>query len=116
MKSNKVFCAVLMGVMMFSVGCAGEAKEALYKDGVFEGVGEGLQGDIKVSVTVANGKISKVEVMEHQESPGVSDPAIEKIPAAILEKQSAEVDTVSGVTYTSDGIKEAVEKALSQAK
>lgn len=117
MKFNKVVSAALLGVMMFAAGCANEgAKESLYKDGVYEGVGEGLQGEIKVSVTVADGKISQVDIVEHQESPGVSDPAIEKIPAAILEKQSAEVDTVSGVTYTSDGIKEAVEKALSQAK
>lgn len=117
MRFHKIMGAALIGAMVFSTGCTGEsAKESLYKDGVYEGIGEGLQGDIKVSVTVADGKIDKVEVKEHQESPGVSDPAIEKIPAAILEKQSAEVDAVSGVTYTSEGIKEAVEKALSQAK
>jgi len=113
MKKKWIVAAVAMSVMIFAMGCT---KAPAWKDGTYTGVGEGLQDDITVSVTVAGGKIDKVEILEHQESPGVSDPALEKIPAAIIEKQSSEVDVVSGVTYTSEGIMQAVEEALGQAK
>lgn len=113
MKSRKIIAVLSMSLMLFSIGCSNASK---WKDGTYEGTGAGLQDDIKVQVTVSEGKISKVDILEHKESPGVSDPALEKIPAAILEKQTFEVDTISGVTYTSDGIKDAVEEALNQAK
>ena len=81
-------------------------------DGVYEGTGAGLNGAIKVSVTVSGGKITDVTVVEHSETAGISDPAIAQIPAAIVEAQSADVDIVSGATYTSKGIIEAVKNAL----
>ena len=113
MKSKRIIAVLSMSLMLFSMGCSSASQ---WKDGTYEGVGAGLQDDIKVQVTVSGGKISKVDVLEHQESPGVSDPALLKIPAAIIEEQTFEVDTISGVTYTSDGIKDAVEEALNQAK
>ena len=42
---------------------------------------------VKVEVTVADGKISKVEVVEHNETEGFCEPAIEQIPGAIVEKK-----------------------------
>ena len=86
------------------------------KDGEYAGVGQGLNGEIKVNVTVKDGKISDVAVVEHKESEGISDPAIEQIPTAIVEKQATRVDVVSNATYTSNGIMEAVENALEAAK
>ncbi|MGB4351126.1 MAG: FMN-binding protein [Tissierellaceae bacterium] len=71
---------------------------------------------VKVEVTVADGKISKVEVVEHNETEGFCEPAIEQIPGAIVEKNSTEVDTVSGATVTSNAIKKAVDNALEGAK
>ena len=50
--------------------------------------------------------------MRHDESPGIADPALSRVPKAIVEKQSVKVDAVSGATFTSQGIMEAVEKAL----
>lgn len=113
MKKKWIISVVSMSIMLFAMGCTSTPK---WNDGTYEGVAEGLQDGIKVSVTVAKGKISDVQIVEHNESPGVSDPALEKIPAEIIEKQSYEVDVISGVTYTSDGIKKAVEAALNQAK
>ena len=51
-------------------------------------------------------------MVSHTETAGISDGAIEKIPAAIVEKQSTDVDTVSGATVTSKAIIEAVNAAL----
>ncbi len=84
-------------------------------DGTYEGTGEGLFGPIQVSVEVQGGKITEIKVLDHSESDGIADPAISGIPKAIVEKQSLDVDAVSGATFTSDGIIEAVKNALQGA-
>ena len=81
-------------------------------DGEYEGVGTGMGGELKVKVTVADGKIASVEILEHNESPTISDPAIEQIPSAIVEANSTHVDAVTNATVTSDAIMQAVENAL----
>ena len=87
--------------------------QVLPADGTYTGSANGMGGAVKVSVTVQDGKITAVEVLEHQETPGISDPALEKIPAAIVEAQSTDVDAVASATVTSNAIKGAVEAALS---
>ncbi len=87
--------------------------DAMPADGVYEGSANGMGGAVKVTVTVSGGKITAVEVGEHNETAGISDPAIEQIPAKIVEAQSADVDAVAGATVTSEAIKEAVKAALS---
>lgn len=69
-----------------------------------------------VKVTVSGGKPAKVEVVEHHETAGIGDKAIEAIPDAIVKSGSTEVDNVSGATITSNAIKAAVADALSQVK
>ena len=76
------------------------------------GEAQGMGGTLSVKVTMDGEKIAKVEVVSHTETAGISDGAIEKIPAAIVEKQSTDVDTVSGATVTSKAIIEAVNAAL----
>ncbi len=87
--------------------------DAMPADGVYEGSANGMGGAVKVTVTVSGGKITAVEVGEHNETAGISDPAIEQISAKIVEAQSADVDAVAGATVTSEAIKEAVKAALS---
>ena len=82
---------------------------------VYEGVGKGMGGELKVNVTVEDGKITAVEIAQHNETAGISDPAIEQIPAAIVANQSLAVDAVAGATLTSNGILEAVEAAAAAA-
>lgn len=110
---------VLILIALLLVACS--SAPAGYKEGTYEGTGQGFHEDgIKVSVTVdAEGKISKVEVLEHQESvdhiPEVT-PALTEVPARIVEKNSTEVDVTSGASRTSEGIMEAVSNALENAK
>ena len=59
-------------------------------------------------------KISKIEVLSHSETAGVCDPAFETIPDAIIKAQSTEVDAAAGATFSSKGIIEAVNDALSK--
>ncbi len=84
-------------------------------DGIYEGEGEGYKSTIKVAVTVADGKITAIEILEENESPYVSDPAFDEIPGAIIREQSVEVDAISSATFTSIGIIEAVTDALENA-
>ena len=84
-------------------------------NGVYTGVGVGKDGDISVCVTFEGGKIASVEVVEHNETPGVCEPAIERIPAAIVENQSVAVDVVTGATLTSQAIIDAVADCIAQA-
>lgn len=88
---------------------------AKFKAGTYEGVGQGMHGDLKVAVTLSNNEITAVEITEHNESPGISDPAIERIPAEIVKYQSIAVDVVAGATLTSNGILEGVTAALTAA-
>ena len=75
-----------------------------------------MGGDLHVKVTMKDGKIAKVEVLENKETPGIGTKAIEAIPDAIVKANSVEVDNVSTATITSKAIKEAVADALSQVK
>lgn len=86
-----------------------------YKDGVYEGIGTGNNGDIKVEVVVEDGKIISVELKEHEETEGLYEDAEKTVIAEIIEKQTTEVDAVTGATNTSNGIIEAVADALSTA-
>lgn len=83
-----------------------------YIDGTYTGEGEGFGGIIGAEVKVSGGKIVSVNLLEHSESKEISDPAIEEIPKAIVKAQSPDVDIVSGATFTSRGIMEAVADAL----
>lgn len=86
-----------------------------YVAGEYTGTGNGNNGPIKVKVVFSETEILSVEVIEHGETPGICEPALEKIPAAIVSGQSYEVDGVSGATMTSDGIMKAVKDAMEQA-
>ena len=81
------------------------------------GLGEGgMGGTVACKVKIVDGKIEAIEVVEHKETAGISDPAIANMPGKIIEAQSTEVDNVSGATLTSTAIKNAVANALEQAK
>ena len=80
------------------------------------GKGQGKGGTpVVAKVTIENDKITAIEILEHSETPGISDPAFAQIPDLIIQTQTPNVDSVSGATLTSNGIIEAVKDALDQA-
>ncbi|MDE6107546.1 MAG: FAD-binding protein [Oscillospiraceae bacterium] len=85
------------------------------KDGTYTGTGTGKNGSVKVEVTFANGAITAVNVVEHQETEGICEPAIERIPKAIVDNQSVAIDAVSGASLTSGAILNAVKDCIGQA-
>ena len=87
-----------------------------FKDGEYEGTGKGINGEIKVKVTIKDGKIENVEILAQNETEGLGGAALPQYAAQTVEKQNLdEIDVISGVTVTLDGYKEAVNDALGKA-
>ncbi|WP_415348107.1 FMN-binding protein, partial [Clostridium perfringens] len=86
-----------------------------FKDGIFEGEGEGFNGKTKVLLEVKNGRIEKIDILNSGDDDEYLNEAKKLIPT-IIKKQSSKVDSVSGATYSSKGIISAVENALKNAK
>lgn len=107
---KKVLSILLSLVLMLSA--FGAVAQEMPADGVYTGSAAGMQSNVIVNVTVEGGKIANVEVVSHNETPGISDAPIAKIPAAIVEAQSADVDVIATATYTSKAIMEATKNAL----
>jgi succinate dehydrogenase/fumarate reductase flavoprotein subunit len=82
--------------------------------GEYLGTGSGIGGELIVKIKLDGQRILSVEVVKHNETPGISDKALETIPRLIVEKQSPRVDTVSGATVTSNAIIQAVTAALNR--
>lgn len=85
-----------------------------YKDGTYYGTGTGFGGTLKVKVEISGGKITSIQIMENQDGSEYISKASALI-NTIIQNQSTNVDTVSGATYSSAGIIQAVRNALSQA-
>lgn len=115
-KCIKTLLSLLMVTSLTACGSSTSQTESGLKAGTFTGVSSnGMGGDVEVAVTFTSEKIEKIEVTKQNETPGKSDPAIEKIPQAIVENQSIKVDTVSGATVTSKAIIEAVTNAIQES-
>ncbi|XJZ26762.1 FMN-binding protein [Bacillota bacterium Lsc_1132] len=86
----------------------------MYKEGTFSGEGMNRRGYIDVLVTIKNDKITDVQIsnfgMHYSESDVVG------LPNEVIQKQSAQVDNVSGATYSTAAFSDAVQQALDQAK
>lgn len=91
------------------------ANQSQYKDGVYYGQGSNRIGSIQVAVTIKQGKISACDIVRcttHYRQSYI-DPVL---PQQVLDRQSSEVDLVSGATRSSEDFIVAVQQALSQAQ
>lgn len=102
---KKLLC--LLSALTIMISSVASAK-------TIEGVGAGYKGEIKVNVTYEGNEIKGVEILKHEET-AFTKKAMEQVTKEIVENQSVEVDNVAGATYTSEGIKEAVGAAVTQA-
>lgn len=120
----KKLLTLMLVLALVLVGCGNAADDSTAPaDG--EAAGEaktitttvdGHNGPVEVTTTFdAEGKITAVEVGNHEETDGIADPAIAEVPAAIVENNSVSVDTVSEATVTSNAIIEGVKAAITEA-
>ena len=84
------------------------------KDGVYTGTGQGFNGPISVRVTVSGGNVVNVEILSYSDDAPYFNRA-KAVISKMIGKQGSSVDTVSGATYSSRGIIDAVRDALSKA-
>jgi uncharacterized protein with FMN-binding domain len=86
-----------------------------YQDGLYLGTGEGYGGDITVRVTIREGRIAKLGILSAEDETPAYFSRAKTLLTTIQTAQSTNVDVISGATYSSEGILEAVNNALSQA-
>ncbi|MBC6719635.1 flavocytochrome c [Treponema sp. Marseille-Q4130] len=104
--------AVMLAASLLFVSCGGGSK---FKAGTYTGEGTGMGGALTVQVKLSGSKIESVTVTKHNETPGISDPAIEKIPAQIVASQKTNLDVIGGCSITSRAIMQATDAALKSA-
>lgn len=107
---SRILLLIIVTVVLVSA-CGG----AVYEAGTYEGEGEGRHGSIKVSVTVDAKKITAVKIIESEES-DFALPSMKTVIKDVIEKNSGEVDVVSGATETTGGLIDAISDALSEAE
>ena len=130
--TKRLLSLVLLVVML--VGCALPAyavdtgascdltaayalRGTAYKDGVYEGTGKGFKdGEIKVKVTITDGKIAKVELVSQEKQSYWDSKNVSSLFDEIVKANSTEIDGVSGSTITSDAVMKAAKSCYAQAK
>ena len=88
---------------------------AEYQDGVYSGEAEGFGGPISLEVTITDGRIADIQILSAEGEDGAYFSMAENMIPTVLERQSPEVDTISGATFSSNGIRNAMKQALGKA-
>lgn len=124
-KTLKIMLSILviMSMVLGVVGCtkaeepieAPQNENAKYKAGTYTAVATGHNGDVKVEVVFDDTSIVSIKVLEHDETGGIGDLAMERLPEEIVGGQTLVVDSITGATFTSTAILEAVEDCVKQA-
>ena len=92
-----------------------EAETGPFADGVYEGKGMGYGGVIRVAVTVTDGYMESIDVIEHSGEDPAYYMLAEMLIDEMLGEQSADIDAATGATFSSAGLRQAVSAALEQA-
>ena len=105
--------AAVVSVSLLGYGCGSKpASSTAGVSGEFTGTAKGMGGDVTVTLTLTDGKITGCTAEGKDETPGIGTMALEQLPGAIAESGSIAVDGVATATITSDAIKEAAAAAL----
>ena len=116
---KRIAALALASVMALSlIGCGSKSTSASSSAGVsgeFTGTAKGMGGDVTVTLTLEDSKITGCTAEGADETQGIGTLALEQLPGAIAESGSIAVDGVTGATITSDAIKEAAAAALTAA-
>lgn len=106
---------VMMSVSIFA--CAKTPSEtAIYTAGTYEATEFGMNGDVVVTAEFSESKILSVTATGELETKGLGDKALEELSKVVVEKQSADVDVVSGATVSSTAMLKAMQNCIDQAK
>ncbi len=120
-----VTCATIMVSQLLIIGNLAKEKTAdsvkktaendaggNFQNGIYTGTGEGYRGKVTVTVKVADGKITELVLDDYADDKSYMERAKNRIFQEMISRQNTDVDAVSGATYSSNGLIEAVNKAL----
>jgi fumarate reductase flavoprotein subunit len=118
MKRFRSALFALGAIFVLAAGCSttGKGPDAKAVDGVYAAVRKGINGDVKVEVTIAGDRIEKITVLESSETPAIGGDAMKALIGKIVAGQTLAVDSISGASYSSKALLGAVEDCLKQAK
>ena len=114
-RAGRRIAVLAFGCFLLSMlSCTSKAK---LNDGTFTGIGDGRNGQIEVSITVNEGKVTDAKIIKENETPEIAEPAKSQILAQFLETgDTSDIDVVSGATITSNGLLDALDAALAAAQ
>lgn len=112
---KKVLSSVLTATMILGMAGCSSNGTGKYTAGTYTGTGKGHSSDVKATVTFSSSEITKVELDVSGETESIGGAASEELVNQVMDKQSGEIDGVSGATETSNAVKAAVEDAIAQA-
>ena len=115
---KRIAALALASVMALSlIGCGGKSNSTSSAgvSGDFTGTAKGMGGDVTVTLTLTDSKITGCTAGGVDETQGIGTLALDQLPGQIAETGSIAVDGVTGATITSDAIKEAAAAALTAA-
>lgn len=107
-KTSRLWAVLLCALMLLS--CTATALAATYT-----GYAQGFHGQVSVTLTVENGKITNAVVSDPNETQGIGSLAIEQAASKIIAAQGADIDMVAGATMTSKAVIEATKNAMKAA-
>ena len=116
MKKRSILACALTGALLLS-GCTAQTQPSaqpsesqsagIYTPGDYTATAKGYGGDVTVTMTFDANSITDVAIVGDSETSGIGSNAVEQMPQQILDAQSAEVDGVSGATFTSTAVRTA---------
>ena len=110
-KRSLVITAIVLAVCLVFTLVSGRMSSSGGSgvSGTYSGTAQGKGGDVKVTLTLTDSKITDVAIEGKDETPGIGDTAMEAMAKEIKDSGSIGVDTVSGATVTSDAVLELAE-------
>ncbi len=92
------------------------AENGDLEDGVYDCIAKGYGGKMNLKIEIKNGLITKIEIVDHNETPRYLKKTKEMLDAIVKRGSLKGVDSITGATITSKGLKNAIKDGISQAK
>lgn len=105
---------IIILVTFFLFGCSKAVKQ--YTSGIYYGESQGYYSKLTVKVKVDDYNILAIEILEDEEPEILGDIVFEQLPKKIIKENNEDVDVISGATYTSKALIDAVHAALEIAR
>jgi len=111
---NRIYFGVLILSVLFIITSCTD-NDIKYNKGQYEGSSVGHEGTIRVKVEIDDNKIINIEILEEYEMPEISIHVYDKIIKRVIRNNKADINTISGATFTSKALIEAIDDALQKA-